>query len=65
MSRSHSNKGAGTKQGRSQNGKGKLLTEQGYDGIQILDDRRQETVIFPASLAKVSLTPVITTAPGA
>lgn len=41
-----------------------LLTEQGYDGIQILDDHRQETVIFPASLANVTLTPVITTAPG-
>lgn len=34
-----------------------LLAGQGYDGIQILDDDRQETVIFPASLAKISLVP--------
>jgi hypothetical protein len=27
-----------------------LLAGQGYDGIQILDDRRQETMIFPTSL---------------
>ncbi len=43
----------------------RLLTDQGYDGIQILDDRRQETVVFPTALDKISLTPVITTAPGA
>lgn len=38
-----------------------LLVEQGCDGIQIIDDLRQETVIFPASLHKIRLQPVITT----
>ena len=35
-----------------------ILSQQGYDGLDVRDDERRETVIFPGSLHKIRLEPL-------